>query len=329
MSHPNPFNNNVFNLTQLTAAINKLPFAPMRLNDLGLFSSEGVATLSVYIEEQNGALSLVPISSRGSAGEVAQRDSRRVVGPFGIPHLGAQASIFADEVMGIRAFGSESQQEAINTLRDQRLIKMRRQLEYTMESHRIEVLKGSFYTVNGVKASLFTTFGKTQKEVSFALATATTELRSKCLEVLVAVEDALGGAGMTGMHAFCGANFWSQIITHKAIKETFLNQTQAADLRGDPRQLLNFGGIVFERYHGTAECKIPDDEAVAFPLGVPDLFISRFAPADYMETVGTLGIPYYVKSELMPMNKGILLEAQSNPLNLCTRPECLIKLTVA
>jgi len=58
-----------------------------------------------------------------------------------------------------------------------------------------------------------------------------------------------------------------------------------------------------------------------FPAqGVPDLYISSFAPADYMETVNTQGIPYYSKIEPLAFNKGVAGEAQSNPLHLCTRP---------
>jgi hypothetical protein len=47
-----------------------------------------------------------------------------------------------------------------------------------------------------------------------------------------------------------------------------------------------------------------------------------------METVNTLGIPYYGKIEPMPFGKGVSGEAQSNPLHLCTRPRAVIRLTL-
>lgn len=71
-----------------------------------------------------------------------------------------------------------------------------------------------------------------------------------------------------------------------------------------------------------------DDEALLVPEGVPDLYISAFAPADYMETVNTQGIPYYSKLETLPFGKGVAGEAQSNPLHLCTRPRAQIRLTL-
>ncbi|MDK2124490.1 major capsid protein [Chitinimonas sp. DQS-5] len=69
-----------------------------------------------------------------------------------------------------------------------------------------------------------------------------------------------------------------------------------------------------------------NDEAYAIPEGVSGLFITRFAPADYLETVNTLGLPYYAKIWPLANDKGLSLEAQSNPPNLCTRPRAVIQL---
>jgi hypothetical protein len=46
-----------------------------------------------------------------------------------------------------------------------------------------------------------------------------------------------------------------------------------------------------------------------------------------METVNTIGLPYYAKQEELRMGKGIDLESQSNPISICTRPRAVIKLT--
>lgn len=60
-------------------------------------------------------------------------------------------------------------------------------------------------------------------------------------------------------------------------------------------------------------------------MGVTDLLITRYAPADYVETVNTIGLPFYAKQERLRLDKGVELEAQSNPLNLCTKPRAIIK----
>ena len=100
-------------------------------------------------------------------------------------------------------------------------------------------------------------------------------------------------------------------------------------LRNDPRGGFEFGGAIFEQYRGQVGGNkfIGDNEAYVIPVGVPDLFIGRFAPANYLETVNTNGLPYYSKMEPLAMNKGMALESQSNPIFLCTRPSAVIKLT--
>ena len=70
---------------------------------------------------------------------------------------------------------------------------------------------------------------------------------------------------------------------------------------------------------------IPANTCRFFPVGAPDLFQCYYAPADYMETVNTLGKPYYAKQRQLNFDKGTEIEAQTNPLHICTRPYCLIK----
>jgi hypothetical protein len=64
--------------------------------------------------------------------------------------------------------------------------------------------------------------------------------------------------------------------------------------------------------------------AYFYPTGVPNLFATVFAPADYIETVNTLGLPRYVKQYDMPNDKGVHMDTQMNALNFCTRPLALL-----
>nr|WP_255218987.1 major capsid protein [Paraburkholderia kururiensis] len=114
----------------------------------------------------------------------------------------------------------------------------------------------------------------------------------------------------------------------KAYDFAYLNTQQAATLRGDPTDSFDYGGITWERYKGrfSGVGFIDDDEALAVPQDVPELCITRFAPADYMETVNTVGLPYYAKQEILPFAKGVALEAQSNPIHLPTRPKAIVRI---
>jgi len=320
------FNSDLFGLTALTAAINETPFTPTMLSGMGLFEEEGISTLTVNVEFEKGKIALVEVKPRNAPAQSVEHDKRRIY-PFAIPHLPQSDALMADQVQGIRAFGSESATDTLEAKRDKVLAKMRRQIDYTMEYHRLQAIKGTYIDVNGAATDLFGLFGVAQSVVAMALTTASTKLRLKCLEIIEAIEAALDGGSYTSIEVICGKNFWKELIEHDSVKATYLNMQQAAALRGNPLDALEFGGLSWRRYRGTSAVKVGDDDAYALPRGVPELYLTRFAPAPYVETVNTNGLPYYAKSEPMKMGKGVEIEAQSNPLNIVARPAAIVKLT--
>jgi hypothetical protein len=67
-------------------------------------------------------------------------------------------------------------------------------------------------------------------------------------------------------------------------------------------------------------------KAYLFPVGVPGLFQQYNAPADFVETANTIGLPRYAKQAVdQQFARWVMLHVQSNPLPICTRPRVLIK----
>lgn len=325
------FDDDAFRVMALTAAINDQPYVPGRIGALGLFEEQGVQSLTVQIEKDGDTLALVPAGERGTSGLVVGGSKRKLI-PFNTVHLPQRFSIRADEIQGIRAFGTQTELQAVQDVVNARLSKARRQLDATHEFHRMGALNGQVLDADGqsVLLDIYAAFGVQRQTLPMGLNDQSTELRVKAGEALDMQEDALGNVTTSGSRAFCGKNFWNKLITHRSVKETYLNSAQAAELRGDARESFEFGGIVWERYRGKVAgiSFVHDDKALLVPEGVPELYLSLFAPADYMETVNTLGVPYYSKLETLPFGKGVAGEAQSNPLHLCTRPRAQILLTM-
>ena len=323
------FEDDAFSVSSLTAAINDQEYLPGRISSLGLFREEGISTITVQIEKDGDTLALVPAGERGTSGLVVGATKRTLI-PFNTVHLPERFTIKADEIQGIRAFGSRTELQSVQDVVNKRLAKARRQLDATHEFQRMGALNGQILDADGKTSLLdiYKTFGVNRKKLSMGLGNPDTELRVRAGEALDMQEEALGSITSSGSRAFCGKNFWNKLIVHKSVKETYLNTMQAAALRGDARESFEFGGIVWERYRGKVAgvSFVHDDKALLIPEGVPDLYISSFAPADYMETVNTQGIPYYSKIEPMAFNKGMAGEAQSNPLHICTRPRAQILL---
>ncbi|MGE4534659.1 major capsid protein [Halomonas sp.] len=321
------FDSDIFTMASLTAAINEVTYVPSQIGDAGLFEAEGISTTHLVIEKDGDTLGLVESKPRGAPGTVVGADKRTGVS-FQAAHLPTVATINADEVQNVRAFGTEDQQQAVQDVVNRRLAKMARRIDMTHEHHRLGAIKGQVLDSDGntVIYDLFTAFGMTQQTVEMKLDTATTDVQGLCLDIHEKVEDALGGLSYTGITVRCGKTLWRKFIGHKSVKDAYARWESGAQLRADPRDGFMFGGIFWERYRGGGDVAIADTEAYASPEGVMDLFITRFAPADYMETVNTLGLPFYSSSKMLDHNKGVELEAQSNPAHLCTKPKANIKL---
>lgn len=335
------FNSDAFGLVSLTDAINKVPFIPGRLGQMGLFQESGISTLSVMLEEKDGVLYLVENKKRGAPGQ-QNTENKRKARSLTVTHLPTEDRINADEIQGVRAFGSMDQGQAITDVVNGRLATMSNSLDATLEHLRVGAIKGEILDSDGstVIYNLFTEFGVTQEtEVDFDLDNANPTagvLRKKCAQVVRKIADNLGAAPFTGVHCLCGDNFFDDLLTHSEIIDSYKGTPMAQVLREGyvyPNGLaihgaFEFGGIVFENYRGSigAVSFVNTAKAHFFPVGVPGLFKTYFAPANYMETVNTIGLPKYAKvSPDARFQKYVDLEAQSNPLPLCTRPKVLMK----
>lgn len=323
------FTPDAFSLQTMTAAISAVPYKPGFVSRRGLFTEAGVATNTVLIEEREGHLKLVQTSNREGPVTAAER-KRRKIRSFVVPHLRQEDYAMASEVIGVRQFGTEATLETVENLRNERAARMADNLDVTLEYHRVGAIQGVVLDADGsVLFDLFDEFGVTQlDEVNFDLANANPAsgaLRKKCASVVRAMANELGAVEPAGIEALCGDAFFDDLIAHPEVRETYKYQEGRRLREGYVFDSVEFGGIVFINYRNGGFNLINTNKCHLYPTGVADLFITRFAPANYIETVNTVGLPRYAKGVVDQWGKRVDFEAQSNPLNLCTRPRCLIQ----
>lgn len=329
MSHLDVFKGDGFTLTSLTAAINEQPHLPTRIGDSGLFHEEGVTTQTVQIEKQGNKLILVQSADRGAPGVKIKGEKRKKI-PFNVIHLPQEATIMADEVAGLVAFGSEDQTETVTNYVNQRLGKMRRNNDATIEYHRVGAIQGKVLDADGTElVDLYASFGLTKQTKSLVLGTGATKVKTKLLEAKRAIEEKLGGTMVMGWKCYCSPEFFDDFTGHATVEKAYERWNDGEALRADNRAGFDFAGINFEEYRGKVgnTSFIPAGKAYLIPIGIPEMFATYFAPANYVETVNTMGLPYYAKQKLLDFDKGIEIEAQSNPLSINTRPDCVIELS--
>lgn len=334
----NIFENDAFGVVNLTDVINELSFKPGRISELGLFSTTSVDTTTIAIEKKGDLLTIVPPTPRGGPGTTLSKEKRDLRSLI-IPHFEINDAVYAEEVQNVRAFGEQRALETVATKVAQRQQAHTINFAVTEEVARLGAVQGVVTYQDGSTLNLFQEFGVAQlPSVNFSLATAADgELRKKCAHVTRSMSDVLGGIPFDGIHAFCDDNFFDALLKNPELRATYMGWSEAQILResyiGPNRSsfdILEFGGIVFENYRGAkgAKTEIPANGVSLFPTGVPELFKTAYAPADYTETVNTMGQRLYTKQYEMANGKGVNLDSQMNALQYCTRPKALMKGTL-
>lgn len=340
------FSGDAFTLESMIAAINDIDHIPSRAGQL-VFAHRDVTapvnTLDVAIERVDEQLKLIATTARGAPAEKEQADKRSLI-KLSVPHIQIEDTIQADSVQGVREFGTSNQLTTVQSAVDKSLTKMARRLDLTLEYHRLGALKGQIRDADGsVLTDLYQAFnflnsdGIAGPEVfDFDLdnvASDAEDIRIKAQDVARYMRRNAKTVIPNGafVWAFCGDSFFDKLISNPSVKAAWAGTEAAAAMLGDNYAfgIFEFGGIMWENYYGTDDNEmvaVADDECRFFWTGVPGLYTESFAPADYIETVNTPGLPRYAKIAVdQRFQKFADIEAQTNPLPLCLRPATLCK----
>lgn len=340
-----------FSLTSMVAAINEVEHIPSRAGELAFVgNAEGVNTATITIERKGEAIDLVKTSPRGSTGDRKTVDDKANLRAAVIPHLQVGDVINADQVVGVREFGTVDQLRTVTTVVNNRLTRMAQRLDLTLENHRLGALKGEILDSDGTPlTNLFDLFGVKNSAGVVGpevfdldldgLASDPTDLRVKCQDITRFLTRNAKIPLPNGWKpwVFLGDELFDKLISLDDVKKVYKNTADQERRLGDNYAfgVFEFGGVVWENYRGTDDASksskgtvgVEPDEGVGFLQGVPGLYREYYAPADYLETVNTIGLPRYAKAAPdEKWNKFVELEAQTNPLPLCLRPRTLFKI---
>jgi len=148
-----------FTVNSLTAAINNITQPPMRIAEMGIFEERGIRTTSMEVEFKDGEIIIVPEKERGADGTHTE-DRNRKTFTFKAVHLPLEASIYADDIQNVRAFGSETELEQLDTLIAEKQEDHRMSLDATIEYFRAGALTGKVLGASGnVIVDLHAVFG--------------------------------------------------------------------------------------------------------------------------------------------------------------------------
>lgn len=330
MSVLDVFSNDAFGMVSLTASINKLPYIPSRIGQMNLFQEKNITTCHAMIEERHGHLMLLPTAARGSM-KTYNKQPKQVARAFCVPHIPKNDTVLADDLCGIRRWGTESQLQSVAQEVNERLARIVQEHELTWEWHRLGAIKGIVYDSDGttVLHNWYKCFGIAESVVEIDLSADGCPVKKAAHAIRRKIEDNLGMTPYRSLHALVGSEFMDKLScdSEEFCKAWERYQDGRMFRESQARGAFEYGGIVWEEYRGSIGGKdfIEPDCGHIFPVGVPGLFCRINAPGTFIESVNTRARRMYVKQARDKWDTCVELHTQSNPLFMCTRPGALCK----
>ena len=333
-----------FGVARLSEAIMNFPNLYGLLGQLGLFEGKSISETSVKVDIKNKQINIIPTSPRGSPAPKDTSDSRSEK-HFPTFRHALGFSLLADEFQNVRKFGTDDQTEVIDEKLMEKLDDQQWKHRQTHEYLRWGALKGNVYDADGttVLYNTYTEMGESQKTVEWDLTDDTDgsdPIQAGTDELLDHLELNANGEPISGVAMFCSPGYFTALMLNKAFREAFKYfDGQPNPNRDNLRRGFNFKGINYIRHMGSATFVgadgtisthkfIPDNEAIAVPLGTRQVFRSFWAPADYIETVNTMGQELYAKLKVMDYDRGFEGETQCQSLHRVLKPRLVVKCTI-
>lgn len=338
--------NPAFRFVEMTDRVNKRPYVPSFLRDIGLFTSSGVPTTRIAIQRDTSSYSLVKAVPRSAPRNPIDRGERVLI-DLDIPHLPQTERIVPDEIQDVQSFGGDTSFLTAEELVNERLDIMATNDEMTQEYHRVGAFLGQVLDADGsVLLNEFTAFGITQEAtIVDPLAIATTD-RAEFTLILhnmrrtMSNNLAMGQTQLGMLIALVGDTFYDQLITREDVREDMLEGSALLETFGgeslSPQDFMRrtwvfnsfiYKDVIWHNYRGihpiTGDPIIPADEAHFAPY-MPGLFQARYAPRNNFDGVNQVGLPRYSDTYVDPRGEYIDIVYESNPIHYCARPELLM-----
>lgn len=314
-----------FTRENLLASLATAQYIPRMLGEMGIFRTLGLTSTTLAIEKlpDNDVMNSAAIG-RGAPPKPLMLE-KRVVNTFPVASYAWNGAVMADEVLSARAAGTTGAAEVIQDRVNATTAMLRNQADFQHEYLRMAVINSA--------TNAFGTAGADQT-VAFGLSDTVAVHASIHTQIISRLESALGGLPYSGIDVLCSDAYWQGLIQSKTIRETYLNTAAASSLRGIPMDYMDFGNVRWWRYRASGNIAVTSGEAKAIPRGVPGLFVQAFAPDDTINSVGqgAMGAPYYLNSRPIDTPagvKGYQMTLQTHPVMVCTRPECVLTISLS
>jgi len=354
-------NGGINNVIDYSDALINLPNQWKLFGELNIFETELKTQSKVGVPIYDEVLSVLGDKNWEVRADSLKRSVRRVLN-FDIPRFPVRESIVPRDTAGIVSWeqwtkGDGIVLETVNSLRDEKLRRMKTAMDQTAELARAQLITaGTVYAPNGTLAqsygstiNWYNEFGLTQANYTQVtpLANSATDPRQYWETATAAVQDGLvTGSFYDKLVSVCSASYFqaliyndyhsdnekaNQVIGNRRLEQRLNAMGMPIDIR---YRSIEIDGILFVEHRGLkpdGTAYIPAGKAMLFPLGVQDMFKVLYAPAlGRWEYQNKIAQPVYAWEfyDINNETQEIAFTGESNFVHYCGRPQAIITLSL-
>ena len=323
----NPATGNAYTQVELTDYIIERPRQPQALTAAVQVSSQGVRGPALLIDRSTSGINIIDPSNYNEVSSVTEITREDPI-PLAVPHYGDKVTVWASEVQGQRAPGTDNAYEVPATLLNEKLDAQIANFAVTEEHVLFGAAKAKIIDSKGAtRVDLAGAFGKGPTGIKIDFADPKLDVAAEFRKAKRVLKVKLGGMAVTSWQVVCTGELYEALVTKESMKRSYDFYQQGAALRGmsndgptpfvvaDNMQLWEYEGIDLP---GGVTIG-PNNELLIIP-NVPGLYQRRNAPRANWVEVNQVGRRIYSFQKDID-DKGVLVENEMNFVIYCQRPE--------
>ena len=321
-------------LGDLTPMMEKVPYKPSLLTDMGIFKPKFTNSININIDVTETGLVVLPEGHWGHGGVEQTAPTAKMV-QFRLEEIVLKDAMSPEDLQDRRRPGSTGP-STVSLKMAEKMANMKAKFDLTIEYMQMTALKGTLMGGSGrTLYNYYDKFGVSQEKKNFTLSDVSFDINGAIRglkDYIIKNHNAPGV--VTGYTVLCSSSFFDKLVEHPKVVRAYENYASPQEpLRNDVSASFVHQGVRFMVYDATAKLMdgstatfIAADKAYAFPNGL-DLFETWYGPEYSMAGVNTIGSQFYLRTKPMDYDQGIAMKGSTVPLPVCKRPEAVVELT--
>lgn len=335
----------VFGVIEQTARMRKIPNQPLLLSGMGVFKTKSITTRSFAVRIDQHKKRVLQTSARGIDGNTTEFYESRVK-YLDTLYYATKDHVSADDIYTAGHIAPDNEIAAIATIQnllDERQRQILDHFNLTWEFGRMMALtRGIIATIDDnsnpvTLVDLFDLFEVTQQNIDIPFSQADFEFEGLINELHQELDNR-GATARTATKMICSPEFYDAMVSHPIIRNAVKFINGGVFLMQHHRS-FEYQGIEWIRYGGNCLPASAETGAAAIPWvpagkayslvdGLADLYQTVYSPADFVETVGKPGQPFYFKTMARKDDRGIDNLAITTATPIINIPDLTLQLSM-